>query len=148
MSLNVDLLRNSFTLLQAEKHEFSALFYRTLFSDYPQVQPLFAHTDMTEQPKKLFASLVLVVDNLAKADILTNALHGLGTRHIKYGVLPIHYPMVGGTLLKAMAATLKDDWTPEVADAWTTAYSAIAEIMLAGCDYPAETLDPESADPG
>lgn len=145
MSLNLDLLRSSFRGLQAEQTEFSALFYRNLFADYPEVQPLFAHANMQEQPKKLFASLVLVVENLAKPDALTHPLHSMGTRHVKYGVYPKHYPMVGGTLLKSMAATLKENWTPETEAAWSEAYSAITAIMLEGCDYPSETLDPKSA---
>ena len=88
MTLNTDLLRNSFELLEQQKIEFSNLFYKNLFADYPKVKPLFAHTDMNEQPKKIFASLVLVVENLSKPDILINALLGLGTRHVKYGVFP------------------------------------------------------------
>ncbi|MEM9091800.1 MAG: globin family protein [Cyanobacteria bacterium P01_F01_bin.53] len=144
MPLNTDLLTSSFTLLQERKLEFSDTFYQTLFADYPEVQPLFTHVDMQEQPKKLFASLVLVVNNLTRPDVLTNALKGLGTRHVKYGVFPSHYPMVGGTLLKTMAITLGDSWTPEVATAWTEAYSAITEIMLEGSDYPEETLMPSA----
>jgi len=142
MALNTDLLTTSFSLLQARKAEFSDSFYQTLFVDYPEVKPLFTHVDMEEQPKKLFASLVLVVNNLTKPDTLTSALAGLGTRHVKYGVFPAHYPMVGGTLLKTMAATLGEHWTPDVAAAWTEAYSAITEIMLEGSDYPQETLQP------
>ena len=147
MTLNTDLLRTSFELLEKQKTDFSDLFYKNLFADYPQVQPLFAQTDMNEQSKKLFASLVLVVQNLTKPDVLTTALHGLGTRHVKYGVFPEHYPMVGGTLLKSMATTLKGDWTPETARAWTEAYGAITEIMLEGTDYPSEILDPQSSIP-
>ena len=144
MTLNTDLLKTSFDLLAKQKTEFSDLFYQNLFADYPQVKPLFAHTDMNEQAKKLFASLILVVENLSKPDTLTSALRGLGTRHVKYGVFPEHYPMVGGTLLKSMASNLKEDWTPEIAAAWTEAYEAITEIMLDGTDYPKEILDPQS----
>ncbi|MEM8613465.1 MAG: globin family protein [Cyanobacteria bacterium P01_H01_bin.105] len=140
MPLNTELLTSSFDLLQARKLEFSDMFYQTLFADYPEVQPLFIHVDMEEQPKKLFASLVLVVNNLTKPDTLTNALKGLGTRHVKYGVIPSHYPMVGGTLIKTMATTLGDSWTPEVESAWIDAYSALTEIMLEGLEYPEETL--------
>lgn len=142
MALNTDLLISSFSTLREHEAKFSALFYQTLFSDYPQVKPLFTHTQMEEQSKKLFASLVLVIENLQKADVLTNALHGLGTRHVKYGVLPEHYPLVGGTLLKTMETTLKENWTAEVAAAWTEAYTAITKIMLEGTDYPQEVLTP------
>ncbi|MEM7062468.1 MAG: globin family protein [Cyanobacteria bacterium P01_B01_bin.77] len=141
MPLNTELLTTSFELLKARKIEFSDCFYRTLFTDYPQVKPLFAHVDMIEQPKKLFASLVVVVGNLTNPDALMPALKGLGTRHVDYGVLPSHYPMVGGALLKAMAEILKEDWTEEVLEAWTEAYTAITKIMLDGLDYPEKILD-------
>lgn len=144
MTLNIELLETSFAQLQAQKAEFTNSFYSTLFADYPQVKPLFKSTDMDEQAQKLFASLVLVVNNLKKSDVLTNALEGLGTRHVKYGVLPEHYPLVGGTLIKSMATTLKDKWTPEYEQAWVDAYGAITEIMLAGTEYSPTILNPES----
>ena len=140
MTLQTELLETSFAQLRDRELDFTQTFYSTLFVDYPQVRPLFKATQMDEQARKLFASLVLVVNNLTKPDALTPALQGLGTRHIKYGVLPEHYPMVGQTLLKAMALTLKERWTPAVEAAWTDAYAAIAEIMLDGADYSSDIL--------
>ena len=142
MSLQINLLTDSFALLGDRQAEFSNSFYQNLFADYPQVQPLFTHTDMKEQANKLFASLVLVVQNLTNPDVLSPVLTALGTRHIKYGVLPEHYPMVGGTLLKSMAITLEELWTDDMAKAWTEAYQAIVKIMLDGAEYPPETLSP------
>ena len=140
MAINAELLTTSFALLRDRETEFTACFYSTLFSDYPQVKPLFSHTQMDEQTKKLFASLVLVVNTLNQPEVLADALKGLGTRHVKYGVLPEHYPMVGNSLLKSMAATLQDQWTVDVAAAWTEAYAAITELMLEGTDYLPELL--------
>jgi len=54
-----------------------------LFTDYPEVQPLFANTHMEKQGKQLFQSLVFTVNNLRKPDALSDAL---GTRHVQYGV--------------------------------------------------------------
>jgi len=48
---------------------------------------------MEKQGKQLFQSLVFTVNNLRKPDALSDALRGLGTRHVQYGVLPQHYPM-------------------------------------------------------
>lgn len=144
MPLKTDLLQTSLALLKDQKSEFSALFYQNLFADYPEVKPLFAHTNMEEQPKKLFASLVLVVENLKQPDTLTIKLKGLGSRHVKYGVLPKHYPMVGGSLLKSMAVILKENWTSEILEAWLEAYAVITEVMLEDSDYPEEILYPES----
>lgn len=139
MALNTDLLETSFTLVRKRETEFTNYFYRTLFSDYPQVKPLFRNIQMDEQAKKLFASLDLIVKNLTSPQALGNTLKGLGVRHVKYGVLPEYYPMVGDTLIKSMAAILEDQWTTDVADAWTEAYSAITEIILDGADYPQAT---------
>ena len=64
---------------------------------------------------------------------------------MKYGVLPEHYPLVGSVLLKSMATSLKDQWTPEYEAAWTDAYGAITEIMLEGTDYSPDILTPGNA---
>lgn len=142
MSLNVELLESSFARVKEREAEFSAHFYNNLFADYPIVKPLFTNSDMVEQQKKLFKSLLVVVDSLRKPDVLTSALTGLGTRHVKYGVLPEHYPLVGSTLLKALSICLEEAWTPDVEQAWIAAYGVVAKVMLDGADYSAEILNP------
>lgn len=140
MTLNVELLNRSFAQVKDRGSEFTAKFYSNLFTEYPEVEPLFANTQMEEQKKKLFDSLVLVVDNLQAPDVLSQTLKGLGTKHVQYGVLPLHYPMVGGSLLKTFDSFLGSDWTPEVKQAWVEAYTAVAQLMLEGADYSPEAL--------
>ena len=112
MALKTKLLETSFALICDRENDFKNYFYSTLFADYPEIESLFARVSINEQSQKLFASLVLVVNNLSKPGTLTDALHGLGTRHVKYGVLPKHYPKVGG-MLKTMAFVLEEKWTEE-----------------------------------
>ena len=130
MTLNVELLETSFAQICEQKADFTQCFYQQLFTDFPGVKPLFAKTDMKEQPKKLFASLTLVVNNLKNPEVLTQALQNLGQNHVKYGVVPEQYDMVGQTLIKSMAITLADDWTQEFESAWLEAYQIIADIMV------------------
>lgn len=144
MALKVELLESSFSQIKEQEFEFTAHFYQNLFSDYPEIKPLFANTHMEDQAKKLFKSLVLVVDNLRSPETLTEALKGLGTRHIQYGVLPTHYPMVGRTLLKTFATCLGHAWTPNTEQAWSEAYAVVTELMLSGADYPSEILSPHT----
>jgi nitric oxide dioxygenase len=106
-----------------------------LFTDYPAAKPLFAHTDMAKQSNMLLESLVFVVENLRQPGKLTGALKGLGARHVKYGALPEHYPLVGNSLLKTFGQYLEDDWTPETEEAWVDAYGLITNVMLEGADY-------------
>jgi hemoglobin-like flavoprotein len=134
MTLNIELLEQSFNVVKERSTDFTATFYQNLFVDYPEVKPLFANSNMEQQGKKLFDSLVLTIDNLRKPDILSKALRGLGTRHIQYGVLPQHYQMVGDSLLKSLEFFLGKGWTPEVQEAWIEAYTAVTELMLEGSD--------------
>ncbi|NEQ82790.1 MAG: flavohemoprotein [Moorea sp. SIO2I5] len=147
MSLQVELLEESFEKIKPSATEFVASFYENLFTDYPAAQPLFDTTDMVAQKKKLLASLVLVVENLRKPDTLSSALKGLGARHVKYGALPEHYPLVGNTILKTFEQYLGADWTPEVKQAWVDAYGAITTIMLDGADYSSQEVELDSPKP-
>jgi hemoglobin-like flavoprotein len=138
--MNIEVLEESFALVRPKMSEFSASFYENLLADYPTIQPLFSRTDMLLQQQKLTNSLELVIENLRNPKVLTGALRGLGNKHVKYGVLPEHYPLVGGSLLKTFEFYLKDNWTAEVKQAWTDAYGAIACLMLEGAIYPEEVL--------
>ena len=138
--LDVETLEMSFQLVQAVERDFAGAFYTNLLGNYPELKPLFANTRMDEQGNHLFDSLKFVVANLRKGEVLEKALTGLGTRHVRYGVLPQHYPLVGESLLRTMSSFAGDAWTPTVEQAWVDAYTAIVTIMLAGADYPVEVL--------
>ena len=140
MSLKVELLENSFEAIKPQADEFVGSFYHNLFTMYPEAKPLFEHTNMAKQKKKLLESLVLVVENLKVPEVLEDTLRGLGARHVKYGALPEHYPLVGSSLLTTFEQYLKSDWTPRVKQAWVEAYGAITELMLDGADYSQEEV--------
>ena len=140
-SLAVELLEGSFGKVKPRANEFAASFYSNLFSDYPDAKPLFENTDIKEQSKKLLASLVFVVENLKNPEALSDALRGLGARHVKYGALPEHYPLVGNTLIKTFSQFLGDDWTDDIQKAWVDAYGVITEVMLDGADYTQEEVE-------
>ncbi|WP_016949505.1 globin domain-containing protein [Anabaena sp. PCC 7108] len=130
--LPVEILVNSFEKVKPHANEFAASFYDNLFQAHPEVKPLFTHTDMGSQEKKLINSLVLVVENLRNPEALEPVLKALGGRHIGYGVVPKYYRPVGEALLLAFEQYLGEDWTPEVKKAWLDAYRAITTLMLKG----------------
>lgn len=134
MSLNIELLEESFQRVKLHADEFAASFYENLFTAYPEVKPLFAKIDMATQQKKLLNALVLVVENLRNPEVLGQVLNTLGARHIGYGAIPKYYPAVGEALLTTFAQYLQEDWTSEVKQAWLDAFSAIADEMLKGAN--------------
>jgi hemoglobin-like flavoprotein/uncharacterized protein YjbI with pentapeptide repeats len=136
MSLNIELLEQSFERIKPFADDFVASFYANLFAAHPEVRPLFANTEMEKQQKKLLNSLVLVVENLRHPEVLGEVLNGLGARHVGYGALAQYYPAVGQALLLTFEQYLEDDWTPEHKKAWTDAYGAIAAQMLTQAPVP------------
>lgn len=132
MSLNVPLLRSSFDLVVERQPQITPRFYEILFSRYPQVQPLFGRNSGGKQAEMLQEALVAVVDHLEDASWLEQTLGAMGKKHIDYGVTNEMYDYVGASLLATLAETAGSDWTPEVEEAWKTAYGAIASLMQKG----------------
>lgn len=145
--LPVKLLEESFNEVKPQADAFGSSFYQNLFTMYPEAKPLFANTDLAAQQKKLISSLVLVVENLQNPEKLQESLKGLGARHVQYGALPEHYPLVGNALLKTFEDYLQEKWTPEVKQAWVDAYGAITKIMLEGADYSDDSVQLSQQNP-
>jgi len=82
--------------------------------------------------------LKVVVNGLHRIDQLVPAVQELGRRHARYGVTDAHYDTVAAALLATLQQGLGEAFTPDVAAAWATAYTLLAETMKAAA---AETYD-------
>jgi hemoglobin-like flavoprotein len=134
--LDIEHLERSFAKIKDRGPEFTAAFYKTLFTNCPEVKPLFQQVDMQEQGKKLFASLALVVASLRSPETLTIPLMAMGSRHSDYGVTTEHYPMVGQAMIQALATTLGPDWTADLQQSWLEAYHMVTDVMQMGTNRP------------
>ena len=105
------------------------IFYDRLFEIAPAVKPLF-RGDMVEQRRKLVAALAVVVGGLSDLPRVLPAAGALAKRHVDYGARPEHYPVVGEALLWTLARGLGPQWTPDVAAAWTAAYTTLSGYMI------------------
>ncbi|MBW4597792.1 MAG: pentapeptide repeat-containing protein [Brasilonema angustatum HA4187-MV1] len=132
MTLNIEVLEQSFEKVKLHADEFAASFYENLFKANPELKPLFTKTDIKSQEKKLLNSLVLIVENIRKPEALEPVLKALGARHIGYGVIPKYYKPVREALLVTFEQYLQQHWTPEVKKAWLDAFTAITALMLKG----------------
>ena len=66
------------------------------------------------------------------------ALEELGARHVKYGVIEDHYPIVGEALLTTLESALGDSWTPTVQEGWTFIYTFVSNTMIKGAKKVSE----------
>ena len=125
----VNLVQQSFAKVAPISETAAVLFYDRLFEVAPSVRAMFPD-DMTEQRKKLMATLAVVVNGLANLQSILPAASALATRHVSYGARPEHYPVVGAALLWTLEKGLGEAWTPEVAEAWTAAYATLSGYMI------------------
>ena len=132
MSLNVEVLRKNFDLVVERSPTLTHRFYEILFERYPAARDLFPVNSRLTQEGMLTQALVAVMDHLEDAPWLQNTLHGLGGRHVNYGVTNEMYDWVGASLLATLAEVSGDAWNDEVQLAWTQAYGAIAGLMQEG----------------
>ena len=125
----VKLVQQSFAKVAPISETAAVLFYDRLFEIAPQVKAMFP-ADMTEQRRKLMATLAAVVNGLGNLKSILPAASALAKRHVSYGAKAEHYPVVGAALLWTLEKGLGDGWTPDVAEAWTAAYGTLSGFMI------------------
>jgi nitric oxide dioxygenase len=126
----IELVQRSFAKVAPISDQAAVLFYDRLFEIAPKVKSIFP-ADMTEQRKKLMATLAVVVNGLGDLQSVLPAASALARRHVSYGAKAEHYPVVGAALLWTLEQGLGDDgWTPEVAEAWAAAYGTLSGFMI------------------
>jgi hemoglobin-like flavoprotein len=125
----IKLVQESFAKVAPIADQAAVMFYDRLFAIAPQVKAMFP-ANMTEQRKKLMAMLAAVVNGLGNLETVLPAASALAKRHVTYGAKAEHYFVVGVALLWTLEKGLGDDWTPEVAKAWTDAYDWLSGFMI------------------
>jgi hemoglobin-like flavoprotein len=126
---DVELVQSTFEQVRPISQEAAGMFYGRLFEIAPEVKPLFKG-DMTEQGRKLMATLAVVVGSLHSLPTILPAASTLAKKHVEYGVKPSHYAAVGAALLWTLERGLGTAWTPEIANAWTSAYATLSNFMI------------------
>jgi nitric oxide dioxygenase len=136
----VKLVQDSFAKVAPISDKAAEIFYDRLFMVAPQVRTLFPD-DMSEQRRKLMATLAVVVNGLTNLETILPAARALAKRHVEYGAQPAHYPVVGETLLWTLERGLGPEWKPEVAEAWTSAYATLSTFMIGEAYGQAEAAE-------
>jgi hemoglobin-like flavoprotein len=125
----IKLVQTSFAKVAPIAATAADLFYGRLFEIAPQVRAMFPD-ELSGQKKKLMAMLGFAVAGLSHLDTLVPAVLALGRRHAGYGVTAAHYTPVGAALLWTLQQGLGEAFTPEVKDAWATAYIILSTTMI------------------
>jgi hemoglobin-like flavoprotein len=125
----IHLVQSSFQALAPEAEAVANTFYNRLFTLQPTLRLMFP-LDLTDQKRKLMATLQVAISSLTKLDVLIPALTALGRKHAEYGVRDEHYNLVGAALLWTLEQHLKGDFDAEVETAWSEMYKIVSGKMI------------------
>jgi methyl-accepting chemotaxis protein len=138
MTLDVSLLETSFDLLAPRGGELVDRFYARLFETAPSTRQIFEKVDMETQKQSLLATLITVREALRDVGTVVPDLEDLGERHVGYGALPEHYPVVASVLIDTMVELGGAEWRADYSAAWAEALQTIADVMLRGAARTAQ----------
>jgi len=130
--MNFELVKESFNAVKPIADEFLGHFYKTLFKNHPEAEPLFANTAMKMQKQKLAGSLIHVIEFFDEPEHLSQYLQDMGGRHLNYGAEEEHYDWVGEALIETFRYYFGENWTPEAETSWGELYGYMATEMKEG----------------
>ncbi|KAJ1451752.1 globin-like protein [Pelagophyceae sp. CCMP2097] len=141
----VKLVTDTWALVAPDAEMHGIVFFKHVFEIAPGALQLFSFKDEPDlyNSKALKKHALSVMTTVGKAvgalttglGPLVPVLEGLGLRHKGYGVLAVHYDVVGQALLQTLADGLGAAFTPEVKAAWTTTYGIVSSTMISGAAY-------------
>jgi len=124
----IKLVQDSFAKIAPIADQAADIFYNKLFEYDPSLRKLFKN-DMSEQGRKLMATLGVAVKSLTDLNGLVPVLQKLSERHVGYGVKAEDYTPVGNALLFALKQGLGDEFTPDVREAWVETFRIVSQTM-------------------
>lgn len=127
------IVRATVPLLETGGEALTTHFYRIMLAEHPEVRPLFnaAHQASGAQPRALANGVLMYAKNIDRLEALGPLAAQIVNKHVALQVLPAHYPIVGGCLLRAIREVLGAEVaTDEVISAWAAAYQQLADLLI------------------
>ncbi|KAI1862381.1 uncharacterized protein JN550_010243 [Neoarthrinium moseri] len=126
------IVKSTAPILKENGEKITSLFYGNMIEHHPELHHIFNQTGQVTgaQPRALAGAVFAYasyVDDLGKLQTLVERI---AHKHVSLTIQPEQYSIVGKYLIEAVATVLGDAVTPEVADAWTAAYAALADIFI------------------
>ena len=126
--MDVDRLRQSWSVVAGHGDQVPLYFYSTLFLTHPETRQMFP-TNMAGQRDRLVSALGHIVSHVDQVDRLVGFLRQLGADHRKFAVRAEHYPAVGEALVETLRHFCGDGWSEELAADWAAAYGLVSRVM-------------------
>lgn len=126
-ALEIGLITESYELISVGRR-FAQKFYARLFEQAPEMRALFPD-ELAPQVTKLTDMLAALVGTLDRPVELAKLLHGLGERHVGYGVDAKHFAPVGRALFDTLESEIGPRFDGATRRAWIALYALATSWM-------------------
>ncbi|KAJ5198584.1 uncharacterized protein N7498_007701 [Penicillium cinerascens] len=129
----INLIKATVPTLAEHGNSITSVFYKNLLDENPSLNSIFNIPNQVNghQPRALADALYAYAAHIDDLTALSSAVELICNKHASLYVQPEHYSVVAKYLLEAMGQVLGDALTPEIKDAWATAYWQLADLMIA-----------------
>ncbi|KAI0112297.1 putative flavohemoglobin [Hypoxylon sp. NC0597] len=129
---HIAIVKATAPVLKEHGVEITTLFYKNMISAHPELKNIFSMSNQASgaQPRALAAAVFAYATYIDDLGQLKAVVERIAHKHESLKVQPDQYPIVGKHLLEAVATVLGDACTPEIGEAWTAAYAALADIFI------------------
>ena len=124
VSMSWDICMDNYT-----EEDLGCMLYDTLFEIAPSLKTLFARPRPVMAMK--FVEMVTMLVSFSDDEMrMTEQINWLGSKHVKYGAKSHHIPIMGQVLLTVLEQAVGDEWTEEMATAWSDLWNASCAKMM------------------
>ncbi|MFV8344203.1 NO-inducible flavohemoprotein [Flavobacterium sp. XS2P39] len=127
-----ELIKATVPILRTNGNDLITYFYQRMLSNNPELKNIFnmANQASGKQQNALSGAVLAYAENIENPAVLINTLKSIGNKHVSLNIQPEQYDIVGNHLIGSIKEVLGDLATTELIDAWTCAYTELAQIMI------------------
>ncbi|KAL6872534.1 flavohemoglobin [Trichoderma longibrachiatum] len=128
----IAIIKSTVPIIREHGTTVTTTFYANMLAAHPELKNYFSlRNQQTGAQQAALANSVLAaatyIDNLP---VIAGAVERIAQKHASLFIQPEHYPIVGKYLIGAFEQILGDAFTPEIKEAWVTAYGILADIFI------------------
>lgn len=125
-------VKSTIPLLESAGVAITDHFYQRMFRLNPELKNIFnmANQANGRQQFALFSAITAYAKNIDNLGVLSEVVERVAQKHTSFFIQPEHYDIVGHHLIETLRELAPDAFTPEVEQAWTEAYGALANIFI------------------
>lgn len=129
---HIHIIKSTIPLLEAGGAALTAHFYQRMFRANPELMHIFnmANQHSGRQQAALFEAIAAYAKNIENLEVLQSAVERIAHKHTSLAIKAEHYAIVGHHLIETLRELLPQQFSSDVEEAWTSAYTFLANIFI------------------